>query len=61
MNGTWLLFVNFANKEDAYCLSILAKVREAEVRAGIYPNSTKIKKQMGYADNTQILWYLWLT
>lgn len=47
MNGTWLLFVNFANKEDAYCLSILAKVREAEVRAGIYPNSTKIKKQMG--------------
>ena len=36
-------------KRQAYCLPILAKVREAGVRAEIYPDASKMKKQMGYA------------
>ena len=41
-------------KEAAYCLPILAKVREAGVRAEIYPDASKMKKQMGYANDKQI-------
>ena len=54
VNGTELLFVNFGDKEAAYCLPILAKVREAGVRAEIYPDAAKMKKQMGYANDKQI-------
>ena len=54
VNGTELLFVNFGDKEAAYCLPILTKVREAGVRAEIYPDASKMKKQMGYANDKQI-------
>ena len=54
VNGTELLFVNFGDKEAAYCLPILAKVRETGVRAEIYPDAAKMKKQMGYANDKQI-------
>ena len=55
MNGTELLFVNFGDKEAAYCLPILAKVRETGVRAEIYPDAAKMKKQMGYANASRFL------
>ena len=54
VNGTELLFVNFGDKEAAYCMPILTKVREAGVRAEIYPDASKMKKQMGYANDKQI-------
>ena len=54
VNGTELLFVNFGDKEAAYCLPILTKVREAGVRAEIYTDASKMKKQMGYANDKQI-------
>ena len=54
VNGNELLFVHFGDKEAAYCLPILAKVREAGVRAEIYPDASKMKKQMGYANDKQI-------
>ena len=54
VNGTELLFVNFGDKEAAYCLPVLAKMREAGVRAEIYPDAAKMKKQMGYANDKQI-------
>ena len=47
---TQLLFVNFGEAEAAYVLPILAKVRAAGIRAEIYPDSTKMKKQMSYAN-----------
>ncbi len=54
INGTQLLFVNFGDKETSYILPILAKVRKAGVRAEIYPDSSKIKKQMSYANAKHI-------
>ena len=54
VNGTELLFVNFGEKETAYCLPVLVKMRDAGVRAEIYPDSAKMKKQMGYANDKQI-------
>ena len=51
---TQLLFVNFGEKEEAYLLSIIAKVRAAGIRTELYPESAKMKKQMGYADTKKI-------
>ena len=52
--STRLLFINFGEKETAYCLPILNKVRSRGIRAEIYPDSTKMKKQMAYANAKQI-------
>lgn len=54
VNGTQLLFVNFGEGEVAYALPILQQVREAGIRAEIYPDSTKMKKQMSYANSKAI-------
>ena len=54
VNGTQLLFVNFGEKEAAYCLSVLAQAREAGIRAELYPDSAKMKKQMSYANDKNI-------
>ena len=54
VDGTQLLFVNFGEAEAAYVLPVLAKVRAAGIRAEIYPDSAKMKKQMGYANNKTI-------
>ena len=50
VNGTQLLFINFGEKETAYCLPAVAKAREAGIRTEMYPDSTKMKKQMSYAN-----------
>lgn len=54
VNGTQLLFVNFGEKEAAYCLPVLAKTRAAGIRAEIYPDSAKMKKQMSYANDKNV-------
>jgi histidyl-tRNA synthetase len=53
-NGTQLRFINFGEKETAYCLPSVAKAREAGIRTEIFPDSTKMKKQMSYANAKQI-------
>ena len=50
VNGTQLLFVNFGEAEAAYVLSVLAQVRAVGIRAEIYPDAAKMKKQMSYAN-----------
>ena len=50
VNGTQLLFVNFGQQETNYILPILKKVRLSGVRAELYPDSAKMKKQMSYAN-----------
>ncbi len=54
VNGTQLLFVNFGAAEASYCLPVLAKAREAGIRAEIYPDAAKMKKQMSYANAKEI-------
>ena len=54
LNTTQLLFINFGEKENAYCLPIAAKVREAGIRTEIFPDAAKMKKQMSYANAKQI-------
>ena len=54
LNTTQVLFINFGEKETAYCLPIIAQVRQTGIRAEIYPDSAKMKKQMSYANAKQI-------
>lgn len=53
-NSTQMLFLNFGETEADYCLPIIAKVREAGIKAEIYPDSVKLKKQMSYANSKGI-------
>lgn len=52
--GTQVLFINFGEAEADYCLPMLGKCREEGVRAEIYPDSAKMKKQMAYANSKNI-------
>lgn len=50
VSATCLLFINFGEKETAYCLPIAAQARQAGIRTEVYPDKAKMKKQMSYAN-----------
>ena len=52
--GTQLLFINFGEKETAYCLPFVAQARTAGIRTEIFPDAAKMKKQMSYANAKEI-------
>ena len=54
LSATQVLFINFGDKETAYCLPIVAKARQNGIRTEIYPDSAKMKKQMSYANAKSI-------
>ncbi len=55
INATQLLFINFGEKETAYCLPLVTKARQAGIRTEMFPDAAKMKKQMNYANAKQIL------
>ena len=52
--GTRLLFINFGDRETAYCLPVAARARQAGIRTEVFPDAVKMKKQMAYANAKQI-------
>lgn len=54
VESTRVLFVNFGEREEAYCLSLLARLRKAGINSEIYPESAKMKKQMNYANKKSV-------
>ena len=54
INATQILFINFGDKETAYCLPIVNKCRAAGIRTEMFPDSAKMKKQMNYANAKNI-------
>lgn len=54
INSTQILFINFGEKETAYCLPLVNEARSHGVSAEMYPDSVKMKKQMSYANAKQI-------
>lgn len=54
MSGTKLLFINFGEKETAYCLPIISKLRACGIASEMYPDAVKMKKQMNYANSNNI-------
>ena len=51
---TQVMFVNFSEKEEKYCLPLLSQIRKAGINAEIYPDAMKMKKQMSYANTKKI-------
>ncbi|MBQ4446610.1 MAG: histidine--tRNA ligase [Prevotella sp.] len=54
VHGTQLLFINFGDRETAYCLPIANEMRKAGIRTEVYPDKSKMKKQMSYANAMNI-------
>ena len=48
------LFINFGEKEALYAMKAISKLRIAGIKAELYPDATKMGKQMGYADKRNI-------
>ena len=51
---TKLLFVNFGDKETAYCMPLASQCRKEGISCEIFPDKAKIKKQMAYANAKRI-------
>lgn len=54
--STKVLFVNFGEKEGAQSLQYVMKLRANGIPAEIYPDSTKMKKQMSYANDKNVVY-----
>ncbi len=54
IDSTKILFVNFGEKEEAYCLSIVSQLRKAGINTEIFPDQAKMKKQMTWANKKSI-------
>ena len=49
--GLSLLFVNFGEIEQSYCLKLVKKCRENGIDSELYPSKAKMQKQMKYAND----------
>jgi histidyl-tRNA synthetase len=58
--STKIMFVNFGTKEEAFCLPVLNRLREAGISSEIYPDAVKMKKQMNYANKKNIAYVVML-
>lgn len=54
LQATQIMFVNFGEKEADVCMQHAALFRAEGIRTEIYPEATKMKKQMSYADTHHI-------
>ena len=49
-----VLFVNLGNDEAAFCMKALVELRNKKIKSELYPESSKMKKQMNYANRREI-------
>ena len=54
LSSTQVLFINFGEKETAYCLPFIAEIRKSGIRAEMFPDKAKMKRQMNYANAKKI-------
>ncbi len=54
LKRTQVLMANFGESECLYTLPVLANLRAAGIRAELYPDATKLKKQFSYANERKI-------
>lgn len=50
VDTTQLLYINFGDKETAYCMPMAEECRKAGISCEIFPDKAKMKKQMAYAN-----------
>lgn len=56
--STQLMVVNFDKESQRHALPLLSRIRAAGIRAEIFPESAKVKKQMNYANKKNIPYVL---
>lgn len=49
-----VLFINFGEEEALYAMQAIQQLRNAGVKAELYPDAAKMKKQMNYANKREI-------
>ena len=49
-----VLFINFGEKEALYAVKTIKRVRANNIKAELYPDAAKLKKQMNYANRREI-------
>lgn len=54
VDSTKVLFINFGEKEALYALKAVTKLRSSEIVGELYPDASKMKKQMNYANKRNI-------
>jgi len=52
--NTKVLFINFGEAEAMACLKAISALRDSGISAELYPDASKMKKQMTYADRRSI-------
>ena len=52
--STQVLFINFGEVEQDYCLSLAKQLRNHDISTEVYPSAAKMKKQMKYANDKNI-------
>lgn len=51
---TKVLFINFGNKEALYAMKAISQLRQAGIKAELYPDAAKLAKQFQHADKRGI-------
>lgn len=54
LSSTKVLFTNFGEQESALSLKYVMRLRKEGIPAEIYPDATKMKKQMSYANSKNV-------
>ncbi|MFN4145289.1 MAG: histidine--tRNA ligase [Runella sp.] len=52
--STRIMLTHFDSEAERYGLGVLGKLRQADIKAEMYPDASKLKKQFDYADRKQI-------
>lgn len=52
--STKIMFINFGEKENEVCLQIAKNLRDNNISCEVYPDSSKMQKQMKYANSRNI-------
>jgi len=53
-DSTEVLFINFGEEEALFCQQLVTELRKLDIKSEVYPDSTKLKKQMDFANKKQI-------
>jgi len=54
LKNTEVLFINFGQNEALYSLKAIQELRDSGIKAELYPDDVKMKKQMNYANKREI-------
>lgn len=52
--STQILFFNFGEEQSLFCLDMVNALRDVDIKAEVYPDDAKFKKQINYANQRKI-------